>query len=35
VLGGDVEPHVQALLRRTGYRRVISGGFAVWLPPGA
>ena len=35
VLGGDVEPHVRALLRRTGYRRVVSGGFAVWLPPGA
>ncbi len=35
VLGGDVEPHVRALLRRTGYRRVVSGDFAVWLPPGA
>jgi hypothetical protein len=35
VLGGDVEPHVRALLRRTGYRRVVSGGFAIWLPPGA
>ncbi|MDX6442683.1 MAG: hypothetical protein QOE43_2412 [Gaiellaceae bacterium] len=35
VLGGDVEPHVRALLRRTGYRRVVTGGFAVWLPRGA
>jgi 4-amino-4-deoxy-L-arabinose transferase-like glycosyltransferase len=35
VLGGDVEPTVAPLLRRTGYRRVIAGGFAVWLPPGA
>lgn len=35
VLGGDVEPAVAPLLRRTGYRRVIAGGFAVWLPPGA
>jgi hypothetical protein len=35
VLGGDVEPHVRALLRRTGYRRIVSGAFAVWLPPGA
>ena len=35
VLGGDVEPHVRALLRRTGYRRLVSGGFAIWLPPGA
>jgi len=28
VLGGDVEPHVRALLRRTGYRRIVSGGLA-------
>jgi Dolichyl-phosphate-mannose-protein mannosyltransferase len=35
VLGGDVEPHVSALLRRTGYRRLVSGRFAIWLPPGA
>lgn len=35
VLGGDVEPAVAPLLRRTGYRRVIAGGFAVWLPPAA
>jgi 4-amino-4-deoxy-L-arabinose transferase-like glycosyltransferase len=34
VLGGDVEPRVAPLLHRTGYRRVIAGGFAVWLPPG-
>lgn len=33
VLGGDVEPTVAPLLRRTRYRRVIAGGFAVWLPP--
>jgi hypothetical protein len=35
VLGGDLEPHARALLRRTGYRRLVSGDFAVWLPPGA
>jgi hypothetical protein len=35
VLGGDVEPHVRALLTNTGYRRLVSGGFAIWLPPGA
>jgi hypothetical protein len=35
VLGGDVEQQVAPLLRRTGYSRVVSGGFAVWLPPGA
>jgi hypothetical protein len=35
VLGGDVEPRVRALLHRTGYRRLVSGGFAIWLPPGA
>jgi hypothetical protein len=35
VLGGDVEPRVRALLLRTGYRRVVSGRFAIWLPPGA
>ena len=35
VLGGNVEPRVRGLLRRTGYRRLVSGGFAVWLPPGA
>ena len=34
VLGGDVEPRIAPLLRRTGYRRVIAGGFAVWLPRG-
>jgi 4-amino-4-deoxy-L-arabinose transferase-like glycosyltransferase len=34
VLGGDVERTVAPLLHRTGYRRVIAGGFAVWLPPG-
>ena len=33
VRGGDVEPTVAPLLRRTGYRRVIAGGFDVWLPP--
>ncbi len=35
VLGGNVEPHVRALLRRTGYQRLVTGDFAVWLPPGA
>jgi len=35
VRGGDVEPHVAPLLRRTGYTRVVSGGFDVWLPPAA
>jgi hypothetical protein len=35
VLGGDVEPRARELLRRTGYRRVVSGRFAIWLPPGA
>jgi hypothetical protein len=35
VLGGDVEPRVGGLLRRTGYRRLVSGSFAIWLPPGA
>jgi hypothetical protein len=35
VRGGDVEPHVAPLLRRTGYRRVSAGGFDVWLPRGA
>jgi hypothetical protein len=35
VLGGDVEPRLRGLLRRTGYRRLVSGSFAIWLPPGA
>jgi hypothetical protein len=35
VLGGDVERGVAPLLRRIHYRRTVSGGFAVWLPPGA
>jgi hypothetical protein len=35
VRGGDVEPQVAPLLRRTGYLRVVSGGFDVWLPPAA
>jgi 4-amino-4-deoxy-L-arabinose transferase-like glycosyltransferase len=33
ILGGNVEPRVRPLLARTGYTRVVSGGFAVWLPP--
>jgi hypothetical protein len=33
ILGGNVEPRVRPLLVRTGYIRVVSGGFAVWLPP--
>jgi hypothetical protein len=35
VRGGDVEPKVRALLRRTGYTKIVSGGFDVWVPPGA
>ena len=35
VVGGDVEPRVRRVLRRTGYRRIVTGGFAVWVPPGA
>jgi hypothetical protein len=35
VRGGDVERRVAPLLRRTGYRRIVSDGFAVWVPPGA
>src|SRR5262249_28871758 len=35
VLGGNVEPRVAPLLRRNGYRRVVRGGFSVWLPPRA
>jgi 4-amino-4-deoxy-L-arabinose transferase-like glycosyltransferase len=35
VVGGDVEPKVAPLLRRSGYTRVVTEGFAVWLPPGA
>jgi 4-amino-4-deoxy-L-arabinose transferase-like glycosyltransferase len=33
VLGGDVEAAVAPLLQHARYRRVIAGGFAVWLPP--
>jgi hypothetical protein len=33
VRGGDLEPQVAPLLRRTGYRRVSAGGYDVWLPP--
>jgi 4-amino-4-deoxy-L-arabinose transferase-like glycosyltransferase len=33
VLGGDVEPRVRPLLRAAGYTRVVSGGFAIWIPP--
>lgn len=35
VRGGDLEPQVAPLLRRTGYTRVRAGGYDVWLPPGA
>jgi 4-amino-4-deoxy-L-arabinose transferase-like glycosyltransferase len=35
VIGGNLEPRVAPLLRRTGYTRLVRGGFAVWLPPGA
>ncbi len=34
VLGGDVEPKVRPFLRRAGYTRVVSGRFAIWIPPG-
>jgi hypothetical protein len=33
VLGGDVEPKVRPVLREAGYTRIVSGGFAVWIPP--
>jgi 4-amino-4-deoxy-L-arabinose transferase-like glycosyltransferase len=32
VLGGNVEPRVRALLRSADYRRIVTGGFAVWIP---
>ncbi len=32
--GGDAEPRVSALLRRTGYTRIEAGGFVVYVPPG-
>jgi 4-amino-4-deoxy-L-arabinose transferase-like glycosyltransferase len=35
VRGGDVEPKVSGLLRRTGYERIVSDGFDVWVPPAA
>jgi hypothetical protein len=35
VLGGDVEPKVVPTLRRAGYRRIVSGRLAIWVPPGA
>jgi hypothetical protein len=35
VLGGDVEPQVAPLLRRARYRRIVTDGFAVWIPPAA
>ncbi len=34
VLGGDVEPKVRPLLREAGYTRIVSGRFAIWIPPG-
>jgi 4-amino-4-deoxy-L-arabinose transferase-like glycosyltransferase len=33
VLGGDVESGVAPTLRRAHYRRIVSGDFAVWVPP--
>ena len=33
VLGGHVEPRVRPVLRAAGYTRVVSGGFAIWIPP--
>ena len=35
VLGGDVERKVRPLLREAGYTRIVSGRFAIWIPPGA
>jgi Dolichyl-phosphate-mannose-protein mannosyltransferase len=35
VLGGDVEPRVAPLLQRSGYTRLVRGGFAIWVPGGA
>jgi hypothetical protein len=32
VRGGTLEPRVAPVLRKAGYERVVSGGFAVWLP---
>ncbi len=31
--GGDIEPKVRPLLDRTGYRRIETGGFVVFLAP--
>jgi len=35
VLGGDVEPKVRPLLRKSGYTRIVTGGFSIWIPPGS
>jgi dolichyl-phosphate-mannose-protein mannosyltransferase len=35
VLGGDMESRVAPLLRRARYRRLVSGRFAIWIPPAA
>jgi Dolichyl-phosphate-mannose-protein mannosyltransferase len=35
VLGGNLEPRVAPVLRRSGYTRVVRGGFAIWIPRGA
>lgn len=35
VRGGNLDPRMRPILERAGYRRVVSGGYAVWLPPGA
>ena len=33
ILGGLFEKRFKALLLRAGYRRIVTGGFAVYLPP--
>jgi 4-amino-4-deoxy-L-arabinose transferase-like glycosyltransferase len=35
VLGGNVEPKIRPLLQKAGYTRIVTGGFAIWIPPGA
>jgi 4-amino-4-deoxy-L-arabinose transferase-like glycosyltransferase len=35
VVGGNAEPRARALLRRTGYRRIVRDRFAIWVPPAA
>jgi Dolichyl-phosphate-mannose-protein mannosyltransferase len=35
VRGGDVEQKVAPTLGRADYRRILSGKFSIWVPPGA